>query len=200
MAKKEIGESKVEGMVTGLRREAYKGKVFSVYEQDIVYPDKKVHHIEVVSHKPSAVILPITKEGKIILLKQFRGPFARRIIELPAGKVEDGEKPETAASRELEEETGYTTESSRFLFRSLPTPGYVHEEFYCYLVKCGKNVGQKLEPSERSIIVAEVSVAEALLMIRDGIIEDSKTRDAVLYYYTFLNHDSAGLRKEDKSG
>ncbi|MCW6160172.1 MAG: NUDIX hydrolase [Candidatus Micrarchaeales archaeon] len=161
----------------------------------MVYPDKTVHHVGVVTHRPSAVILPITKEGKIILLRQFRGPFARRIIELPAGKVDEGEEPEAAAVRELEEETGYTAESTKFLFKSLPTPGYVNEEFHCYLVRCGKNIGQKLEPSERSIIVMETSVAEALLMIRDGIIEDSKTRDAIMYYYTFLSHNRISLRK-----
>ena len=173
----------------------YSGRVFGVYEEDVLYPDKTVHHVGVVSHRPSAVILPITKEGKIILLRQFRGPFARRIIELPAGKVDEGEKPEAAAVRELEEETGYTARSSKFLFRSLPTPGYVNEEFHCYLVRCGRNVGQKLEPSERSIIVMEVSVADALLMVRDGIIEDSKTRDAIMYYNIFLNHSCIGLRK-----
>lgn len=174
------------GAVTDARKTMYKGRVFSVYEEDVVYPEGKSHRVSVVEHSPSAVILPITKEGRIVLLKQFRGPYKKRIVELPAGKVDEGEKPEEAAARELKEETGYATTDTRLMFHSLASPGYVKEEFYCYLIRCGERGETAREPSEQSLQMVEVSLADALLMVRNNIIEDSKTRDAILYYYTFI--------------
>ena len=84
----------------------YKGRIINVRCDDALLPDGKPCKREVVEHNGGVCIAPITDDGKLIFVRQFRYPYSEVILELPAGKLELGEDPFKAGKRELEEETG----------------------------------------------------------------------------------------------
>ncbi|MEH7664858.1 NUDIX hydrolase, partial [Bacillus velezensis] len=90
------------------KKKLYDGKVIDLYLEDVELPNGKTSKREIVKHPGAVAVLAVTEEGKIILVNQFRKPLERTIVEIPAGKLEEGEEPEHTALRELEEETGYT--------------------------------------------------------------------------------------------
>src|SRR5579885_1061436 len=84
----------------------FEGRVFSVEQTDLTFPDGRRRTIEVVRHPPSVVLLPILDDGRVMLIRQFRASIDRWLWEIPAGSVDAGELPEAAAARECEEEIG----------------------------------------------------------------------------------------------
>ena len=89
----------------------YKGKVFDHQVDEIEYESGNKGIREIAIHPGGAVVVPVKDDGKIILVKQFRYPLQKTLIELPAGKLDKGEDPLVCATRELEEETGYTAKA-----------------------------------------------------------------------------------------
>ncbi len=105
--------------------------------------------VQVKNYKKSVVVLPLTKDGKVVVEKQYRYPVRDYILGLPSGLVENGEIPEQSARRELEEETGYVAKELKFLFTGYVCPGLTDMVTYYYyapnVVKIGK---RELEPLE----------------------------------------------------
>jgi len=133
----------------------------------------------------SAVLLFNTTTDKIILTKQFRYPVADQIkedlLEILAGKVDEGENPLDAALREAEEETGYhiKKENIRFLLTCFASPGYSSERFHLYFANVTaadqSSKGGGLASEHESIQLVELELNEFKSMIRDGRIQDAKT-------------------------
>ena len=115
------------------RKEIFNGKVIHVVEDIVKVNDDEKTTRELVFHPGAAAILPITKDGKIILVKQFRKPLEKEIWEIPAGKIDvtDNEPIETAM-RELEEEIQMTGDFS-YLTDFYTSPGFANEKIYLYL-------------------------------------------------------------------
>src|SRR5690625_3624466 len=88
----------------------YDGQIINLQVDDVTLPNGKTSKRELIKHPGAVAIIPITKDNKIVFVEQYRKPLEKSIIEIPAGKLEAGEKPEITAVRELEEETGYTTD------------------------------------------------------------------------------------------
>lgn len=88
---------------------------------------------EIVEHNGGAVLAALTDEGKMVMVRQFRKPAERVMLEVPAGKIDPGEKPEKTAKRELAEETGYRARQVRYLTEFYPSVGYAEEVLYLYL-------------------------------------------------------------------
>jgi ADP-ribose pyrophosphatase len=122
-------------------------------------------------------VVPLTDDGKVILVDQLRYPLARHILELPAGKLGQGEDPAHCAARELEEETGWVAGSLTKLCSFHTTPGFCDEFLHIYL---GQQLtfspsGHKREEGEYSMSVHTLSLQEAMSMIEHGDITDAKT-------------------------
>ena len=104
------------------REEIYKGKIFTVVQDEIEFEDGNRAKWDLVMHNGACAIVPLTKDLEVILVKQYRNAENGDVLEIPAGKLEKGEEPLTCAKRELEEEIGYRANSlySCFFFKSFP--------------------------------------------------------------------------------
>src|SRR5690625_1900609 len=88
----------------------YNGKIITLQVDDVTLPDGKTAKREIVKHPGAVAIIPVTAEQKIVFVEQYRKPLERSLLEIPAGKIEQGENPEVTAIRELEEEIGRSEE------------------------------------------------------------------------------------------
>ncbi len=152
----------------------FNGKVITVIRDDIETADGHKSFREVVIHSGGVVIVALTNDNKILLVKQYRYPLHNTNIELPAGKLEPNENPDFAAKRELEEETGYRANFWKSLGYINTTPGICTEKLYLYLAKDLEFVGE--HPDEGEVIKCkEYSPEEVYNMIQNGEINDAKT-------------------------
>ncbi|MCM3714844.1 NUDIX hydrolase [Halalkalibacter oceani] len=158
----------------------YQGKVIDLQVDDVTLPNGKKSKREIVKHPGAVAILPITKEGKLVLVRQYRKALDKVIVEIPAGKLERGEEPDAAARRELEEETGYRSEKLHYLISFYTSPGFADELIHLY--ECADlEKGQGALDADEFLDVLEVTLEEAEQMIRDQTIYDAKTAFAVQY-------------------
>jgi|SRR5580765_4754693 len=154
-------------------KKIFEGRVFSV-TVDTVREGDTIYTREVVHHPGSAVILPAFDDGTIALVRQYRHPAVKYLLELPAGTLNDRELPEDGAARELEEELGVRAGKLEKLSEFFVSPGFCEEKMWLYLATDLTKTEQRLEADE-FIEVVRVSVDRALQMITDGEIEDAKT-------------------------
>jgi len=152
---------------------AFSGRVFEV-TIDTVREGDKTYVREVVHHSGSAVILPAFDDGTIALVRQYRHPARRYLLELPAGTLNHNERPEEGAARELEEELGLVAGRMEKLSEFFVSPGFCEEKMWLYLATELTETTQRLEEDEM-IEVVRLTIEHALQMITDGEIEDAKT-------------------------
>lgn len=158
----------------------YRGKIINLRVDDAVLPDGKPCKREMVEHPGGACVL-FVREGKILLVRQFRYAYGEELLEIPAGKLNPGEDPALTASRELEEETGFVPERVTLLYTMYPTPGYTNEKIYIYEAE-GVREGSVHPDEDEFITCAFYPVKEVRAMIESGQIRDAKTIVAVQYY------------------
>src|SRR5437660_2371281 len=149
------------------------GRVFDV-PVDTVREGDKNYVREVVHHRGSAVILPSFDDGTIALVRQYRHPTVKYLLELPAGGLEDRERPEEAAARELEEELGLVAGKLEKLCEFFVSPGFCAEKMWLYLATDLTETAPRPEDDE-VIEVVRLPIRRALQMITQGEIEDAKT-------------------------
>jgi ADP-ribose pyrophosphatase len=119
----------------------FTGKVFDLQVDEIKYESGNSGIREVAVHPGGAVVVPLNKNNKIVLVKQFRYPFKKYLLELPAGKLDKNEDPQLCAVRELEEETGYKAGEIKKLGQIFTTPVSVPKYFTFFLQKiCLKGI------------------------------------------------------------
>lgn len=152
----------------------YEGKVINVRLDDVKISNGNEGFREVVEHSGGVVIVPITAENKVVLIKQWRYPIDQELIELPAGKLEVGEEPFPAAKRELQEETGYVADKWEDLGCIFTAPGFCNEKLYMYKASDLTYTQTNFDDGE-VIDKFEVSIKEATDMIKSGKINDAKT-------------------------
>ena len=154
-------------------KKVFSGRVFDV-TVDTVREGDKTYVREVVHHPGSAVILPLFADGTIALVRQYRHPAVRYLLELPAGTLEHQERPEEGAARELEEELGLVAGRMEKLCEFFVSPGFCAEKMWLYLATELTETSQRLEDDEL-IEVVRLPISRALQMITEGEIEDAKT-------------------------
>ncbi len=154
-------------------KKIFTGRVFDV-TVDTVREADRTYMREVVHHPGSAVILPAFEDGTIALVKQYRHPAVKYLLELPAGTLNDQERPEHGAARELEEELGMVAGNLEKLSEFFVSPGFCEEKMWLYLATELKPTAQRLDDDEL-IEVVRLPIDRALQMITDGEIEDAKT-------------------------
>ncbi len=160
----------------------YKGRVFDVRIDLIRYDSGNESVREIAVHNGGAVILALTSEGKILFVKQYRHPFDKFFIELPAGKLEPDEDPQTCAIRELKEETGMTAGKISKLGVVATTPGFCTELLHIFLAENLTEGETDREEGEYGMSVIELTLEETEEKIRAGEIYDAKTVAGIYYY------------------
>ena len=156
----------------------YKGKILNLRKDDIVLPDGKNAVREVVEHSGGSCVL-CEKDGKILLVKQFRYPYKKELLELPAGKLNPNETPEQTAIRELEEEGGIRAGRVEKMFDVYPSPGYTDEIIRIYRAFDLKETKAKLDEDE-FLAIEWIEKDKLKEMINNGEIKDGKTLIALL--------------------
>ena len=151
----------------------FRGRVIEV-SVDTVSEGELTYEREIVHHAGSAVIVPVFDDGTIALVRQYRHPAQRYLLEVPAGTLERGEAPEKGAARELEEELGVVSGRLEKLSEFFVSPGFCEEKMWVYLATELTETEQRLEDDE-VIEVVRIPFSQALGMITTGEIEDAKT-------------------------
>jgi len=149
-------------------------RIFSVTEDHVVEPGGIEVYRAVVRHGPSAVIVAEDDKGRVLLVRQFRWPVGRAIWELPAGRVNAGERPLAAARRELLEETGYQARRWKKLLSFYPSPGYVTERMHVFLATELRAGAARPDEDER-IHRRWFTAGQIRAWLRRGSIIDGKT-------------------------
>lgn len=156
----------------------YKGRVFSVEVDRMRFPNGTEHEVAVVRHPSSVVLVPMTDEGHVILIRQYRAAIGREIWELPAGSLGPGEAAEEAAARECEEEIGLVPRRVEYIRGLFPTPGFCDEELIFFRVSDLRPpaADSPNKPDEDEDIHAQTfTIEEAKGMAARGDIVDLKT-------------------------
>lgn len=164
----------------------YKGIIVNVRLDDAELHTGKIVKREVVEHPGGVTILPVDTGGNCYMVRQFRYPFGRMMLEAPAGKLEYGEDPRDCAVRELSEETGFTADELIYMGACCTSPGFSTEVLHIYLA-LGLHAGDShLDPDEY-LNVEKHSLHELSQMVMDGKIDDGKTIVAVLKAEKYLS-------------
>jgi len=163
----------------------YEGKVINLRVDMVELPDRKYSKREIVEHGGAVGIVAVTPEGKLLFVKQFRKTVEDVLLEIPAGKIEKDEDPETCALRELEEETGYTTSKITKMLDFYTSPGFSNEVIHIYLAE-DLVQGEACPDEDEYIEAVSLSLEEILDLIKKGEVKDSKTIIAMLYYQNIL--------------
>ena len=157
----------------------YHGVVVNTRLDQARLPDGSLTLREVVEHPGGVAVLPLEKDGTVWCVRQFRYPFAETLLEVPAGKLEPGEDPETAARRELSEETGLEAGDLRYLGRHYCSPGYNSEILHIFLARDLKH-GMAHPDRGEFLSVEKHTLSELTALALEGALPDTKTAIAVL--------------------
>lgn len=162
-------------------KQIFQGRIISLQVDEVELPNGKTSFREIVKHPGAVAVLPFTREGKLVLVRQFRKALEKEIFEIPAGKLEANEPPEVCARRELEEETGYISSQLTLLTSFYTSPGFANEYVYLYEARELTKGDRELDQDE-FLEVVEVSLEEAERLVEERKIDDAKTMYAVLYW------------------
>ncbi len=157
----------------------FEGKLIKVDREEVILPGGKRAVLETIRHPGAAAVLPFLPDGRVVLIRQFRHAAGGFIVEVPAGKLDPGEPPETCALREVEEETGWRAERLVSLGSILTTPGFTDEVIWLYEAHGLAGGRRQLDPDE-VIEVLEVPFEEAVAMVVGGEIRDAKSVATIL--------------------
>lgn len=174
----------------------YKGAILNLRKDKVEVINGGTSYREIVEHRGGVAVVALKDDGKVIMVKQFRKPIERVILEIPAGKIEEDEDPEKTAIRELKEETGYTPGKTEFLGKIYPSVGYSKEALYLYL--CTELTEGETEFDENEAIdTLEMDLDDLFSMAVKGELEDGKTVVAIMQAWAKIKlklNDSCGHR------
>ena len=158
----------------------FDGNLLKVHRDTVRLPDGSEGQREYIRHPGAVAIVPLFEDGSVLLERQFRYPNRREFIEIPAGRLEPGEPHLETAKRELLEETGYAASDWTRLGVIHTAIGFSDETIELFLAKGLEHRGAQLDAGE-FLEVFSVPFAEAIAMIRDGRITDSKSVIGILW-------------------
>lgn len=166
------------------RRTVHEGYARVVIEQ-VRMPDGAEREREIVEHDDAVAVVPVDDRGRVLLLKQYRQPLRRYLLEIPAGKLDvEGEAPEEAARRELAEELGVSAGELVHLVTMHNSAGWSTERTHVYLGRHLREVpppeGFTAEAEEADMEVVPVAALDAVAMARAGELTDAKTLAGLL--------------------
>ena len=164
----------------------YEGKIVNLRVDTVELPGKKYSKREIVEHPGAVGIIPIKEDGSLILVKQYRKPVEKMLLEIPAGKIEINEEPKETAIRELIEETGLKANKMEYILEFYTSPGFTNEKVYLFLATDLEFVKQ--DPDENEYIqVKEIPIHKLIDMVNKGEITDSKTIISIFFAKKYLD-------------
>ena len=182
MTKKTIGTKPLEDFEerTVSSQLIFDGNVVHLYKDDITLPDGNPAFREYCRHIGAVCVIPITDEGEVICVRQYRYPFAEVLLEIPAGKLDfKGEIPLDAVKRELREETGAVSTKLTYLGKFYPSPAILDECIHMYMAE-ELSFGDTDFDEDEFIEVVKIPLDSLVSMVVKGEIPDAKTQAAVM--------------------
>ncbi len=167
-------------------KKIFQGKLINLFLDYVKLPNGETSTREWVDHPGAVCIVPILPSGEICLIRQYRYGPRQEFIEIPAGKIDKGEKPLDCARRELSEEIGYAAKKLTFLTKIYPAIGFSNEMMWMYL-------GENLNKTERNLDQDEflelvpVTIQQAFDWVKSGRISDVKTIIGILWVHQLMN-------------
>lgn len=160
-------------------KEVFKGKLLHVYTDDVILPDKTMSTREWIKHPGACAVVPVFRDGTIMLLNQFRYPPRKVFVEVPAGKIDPGEDPAVTAERELLEESGVRCKNLVKVGHFYPAIGYADEIIYSYAA-WDLSVEDQNADHDEFLQPNRIPYKLALRMIESGEITDAKTLSTLI--------------------
>lgn len=158
----------------------FSGRIIDLQVDEVELPDGNKSIRELVRHPGAVAIIAVTKERKLVLVRQYRKALDKTIVEIPAGKLERGEDPKRCAERELEEETGYKSSALQFIVSFYTSPGFADELVHIFFTDELES-GQVNMDEDEFVEKLELTIEEALKLIETEEIHDAKTVYAIQY-------------------
>lgn len=170
-------------------KQIFDGKVVKLFVDTVELPDGKEAIREIVRHPGAVCVIPVTPEGDVIMVKQYRYAFEQIMLEIPAGKLEPGEDPLEAVKRELEEESGVVAGNIEYMGQIFTTVAIFDEKIHAYLAT--DLVYKNAHPDEDEFLeVEKIPLSTLVDMVMNGEIKDSKTQICILKAHKLLSERS----------
>lgn len=165
------------------------GRVLNLDIDTVKYPDGSVGELEIIRHPGASAVVPLLDDPtasnpRVILIHQYRYAADGFVYEVPAGRLDQGESPETCAVRELEEETGYRADFMTPLTSILTTPGFTDERIHLFMA-WGLTPGRPRHERDEFLTTEVLALDEIVEMIQRGAIPDAKSSLAILHVALF---------------
>ncbi len=157
----------------------FQGKFFNVRKHQVILPDGKKADREIAEHPGAAGCVVLNDKNELLLVKQYRKAAEQVLTEIPAGKIDKNESPESCVAREVEEETGVMITAPEKLIEFYPSPGFTTEKMFIYRAYV-KSQGSTRQMEDECIWSGFVPFHHALNMIKTGEIQDAKTIIGIL--------------------
>lgn len=164
----------------------YEGKVVNFKVMKAELEDGSIAEREIVEHNGGVCIISVDENNDVLMVKQFRVPFERVLLEAPAGKLEKGEDVLEAAKREFNEETGYKAEKFTYMGEFYPSVGFLTEKIHIYIAENLTKDSQHLDDDE-FLNVEKYNVDKLYEMVLKNEIKDSKTVIAIMLLKNYLS-------------
>lgn len=156
----------------------FKGRIMNIREDEVEICGHKTTR-EVCEHCDGVAVLPITEDGEVILVSQYRYPFEKMVLEAPAGKVDGDEYHLHCGERELSEETGYAADEMTYLGFVYPSPGCLTERIHLYIAR-GLHEGATHPDADEFVEIKRYKLQDAVKMCDENKIDDAKTEILIL--------------------
>jgi ADP-ribose pyrophosphatase len=170
------------------RKSVYKGSIIDVYQLEVILPNGKKAKRDVVNHSGASVIIPLNKDNEIYVVRQYRKPVDRMLIEIPAGKLDSGEDPLVCAKRELKEETGLDAKSIKYILSIHSTPGFSNEILHIFAAT-NLSIGKACTDEDEFLTTEKIHINKLIEMIFCGEITDAKTIIGIFTAQKILNNE-----------
>ena len=168
-------ETKIES------KRIYDGKVLKLDVDTVALENGKSAEREIVRHRGACAVLAVDENDDFYLVRQFRYPYGKEMLEIPAGKLDEGEEPLVCAKRELLEETGLRAEKWEYVGGFCPSPGYTDEIVHIYIAR-ELSEGEAKPDDDEFLDVVKHNIIKISKMIDSGEITDAKTVLAIYKY------------------
>ena len=165
----------------------YQGRKFNFEVKHLRLPNGAEGDWECIRHPGGALCVPVTSEGELVLVRQYRFAVGDRLLEFPAGTLEPGESPAKTIEREIEEETGYRARQWQKLGEFPLAPGYSDEIIYAFLARDLEKLPEPPQQDDDEDIEVVLMAVDAFeRAIREGIVVDAKSISSYLLAKPFL--------------
>lgn len=162
------------------KERVFEGRLLKIDREELILPGGRQATLESIRHPGAAAALPFLPDGRVLLVRQYRHAMGGLILEVPAGKLDPGESPDTCAAREVEEEVGYRVGALTLLGSVFTTPGFTDEVIWLYEAH-DLTATRTAHESDEVIEVLTWDFAEAVRAVSDGRIRDGKSVAAILH-------------------